>query len=159
MRIRCIFPLCFGLCLLLLAGACGRKGDNGNDNDREVIYTDRAPEAVGPYSQAVRVGNTLYLSGQVGLVPGTGKLAQGGLEPQTRQAMQNIQAVLEAAGFALSDVTEVEVYLTDMEDYGTFNDIYVSWFEDEPPARGVVEVARLPIGALVEIKMTAVRTD
>lgn len=157
MKIHSFFLFFFGLSLIATVYSCGQEGRTGVD--REIIHTDRAPEAMGPYSQAVRVGNTLYLSGQVGLVPETGELAEGGIEPQTRQAMQNIEAVLEEAGFAYRDVTEADIYLTDIGDYAVFNKIYASRFDRDPPARAVVEVANLPIEAIVEIKMTAVRTD
>lgn len=157
MSIRHSLLLSLSLCLLLSTTACRKQTNSGSD--RVIISTDRAPEAVGPYSQAVRVGNTLYLSGQVGLVPGTGELAEGGIEAEARRAMQNIRAILNEAGFTFGDVTEVQVYLTDIGDYSTFNEIYASRFGENPPARAVVEVSALPIGALVEIKMTAVKTE
>lgn len=149
--------LSLSLCLILSTSACRQPANSGTE--RVIISTDQAPEAVGPYSQAVRVGNTLYLSGQVGLLPGTGELVEGGIEAESRQAMQNIQAILDEAGFTFNDVTDVQVYLTDIEDYSTFNKIYASRFGENPPARAVVEVAGLPIGAMVEIKMTAVSRE
>jgi len=150
-------------CLALLTGlaiACNPQPERGvpAEAEREIIHTENAPEPVGPYSQAVREGNTLYLSGQVGLVPGTGELAEGGIEPQTRQVMQNLAEVLEEAGFTYGDIVDVQVYLADIDHYAQFNKIYASRFGDDPPARAVVEVENLPLGALVEIKMTAVRS-
>lgn len=144
------------LFFLLLGGACSNNtGDN--NSTREVIHSNRAPEAVGPYSQAIRAGNTLYLAGQVGLDPETGNLAGEDLESQARQALDNLQAVLQEAGFGLGDVVEVQVFLTNIDDYGIFNEVYASYFKEEPPARAVVGVDRLPLDAKVEIKMTAVR--
>ena len=125
--------------------------------EREVIQTDDAPAAIGPYSQAVRVGNTLYLAGQIGLEPATGQLVAGGIEAQTHQALRNIQAILAAAGFSLADVVQVQAYLADLDDYAAFNAVYATYFGDSPPARAVVEAARIPRDARVEIMATAVR--
>lgn len=124
---------------------------------RTVIETDRAPAAIGPYSQGVVAGETLYLAGQIGLVPETGELAGDSLEAQARQTFRNLRAVCEAAGYSFSDVVSVDVYLADMDHYGAFNAIYGEFFEGYRPARAVVEVARLPRNALVEVKMTAVK--
>lgn len=145
------------LILLLVAKACNNNGsDSEHAFERRVIHTDQAPEAVGPYSQAVLAGNTLYLSGQVGLDPKTGELAGEDIETQARRALDNLRAVLEAANFSLEDVVQAQVYLTDVNDYGTFNEIYASYFENDPPARAVIEISRLPLDAKVEIMMTAV---
>lgn len=124
--------------------------------EREVIVADSAPTAIGPYSQAVRVSNTLYLSGQLGLDPATGKLVDG-THQQTRQALQNCKALLEAAGFTLADVVQVQVFLDDIADYPVVNTVYAGYFPQSPPARAAVEVADLPLDAKVEILMTAVR--
>lgn len=126
-------------------------------SDKTVIETDGAPAAIGPYSQGVVAGETLYLAGQIGLVPETGELAGDSLEAQVRQTFRNLQAVCEAGGFDFSDVVSVEVYLADLDDYEAFNAIYREYFEGSRPARAVLEVSRLPRDALVEIKMTAVR--
>lgn len=104
------------------------------------------------------VGNTLYAAGQIGLVPETGELAGEDLESQTRQTLNNLRAVLEAAGYSLSDVVSVDVYLDDLENYSVFNDIYSEYFSESKPARGVVEVARIPRDAKVEIKLVAVKS-
>lgn len=146
----------FSLFLLLFITACNNNHSQTNIT-RKVIHTDQAPEAVGPYSQAVRTGNTLYLSGQIGLDPESGNLVADDIESQTRQAMDNLRVILEEAGFGLGDVVEIQVFLDDLEEYGTFNEIYGSYFEEDPPARVTVEVSRLPLDAKVEIKMTAVR--
>ena len=123
--------------------------------ERMIIATDRAPAAVGPYSQAVRIGNLVYTAGQIPLDPATGKLVEGGIEAQTRRALQNLQAVLEAAGTSLGDVVKTTVFLQDMGDFGAMNGVYAQFFGGRPPARSAVEVAALPLGAQVEIEAVA----
>ena len=122
---------------------------------REVVSTDRAPGAVGPYSQAIRTGNLVFASGQVALDPATGKLVDGGIEEQTRQVLANLSAVLEAAGTTLERVVRSTVYLTDLGDFGRVNAIYAKWFPEAPPARVCVEVSRLPKESRVEIDAIA----
>jgi len=122
---------------------------------RTIIQTEKAPAAIGPYSQGVLVGKTLYAAGQIGLVPGTGEMAGEDLESQTRQALNNLQAVLEEAGFTMNEVVSVDVYLSDMNDYSAFNEIYSEYFSESKPARVVVEVSRIPRDAKVEIKLVA----
>ena len=121
-----------------------------------IIHTDRAPAAVGPYSQAIRVGGTLYTSGQLGLVPETGMLPEG-IEKETEQTLQNLEAVLAAAGYEKTDVVKTTVFIQDMKDFPTVNGIYAAFFGDHKPARSCVEVARLPKDGLVEIEAVAVR--
>lgn len=125
--------------------------------EREIIATDKAPAAIGPYSQAVRAGRTLYLAGQIGLDPSTGQLVSGGIENETHQVMANIQAVLEAAGYTLTDVVQVQAYLADLDEYGAFNAVYAGYFGDRPPARAVVQAVRLPRDVRVEVMATAVK--
>jgi len=122
---------------------------------REVVSTDRAPGAVGPYSQAIRTGNLVFASGQVALDPATGKLVDGGIEEQTRQVLANLSAVLEAAGTTLERVVRSTVYLTDLGDFERVNAIYAEWFSQAPPARVCVEVSRLPKESRVEIDAIA----
>jgi 2-iminobutanoate/2-iminopropanoate deaminase len=122
---------------------------------REVVSTDRAPGAVGPYSQAIRTGNLVFASGQVALDPATGKLVDGGIEEQTRQVLANLSAVLEAAGTTLERVVRSTVYLTDLGDFERVNAIYAEWFPETPPARVCVEVSRLPKESRVEIDAIA----
>jgi 2-iminobutanoate/2-iminopropanoate deaminase len=122
---------------------------------REVVSTDRAPGAVGPYSQAIRAGNLVFASGQVALDPATGELVEGGIEEQTRQVLANLAAVFEAAGTSLERVVRSTVYLTDLGDFERVNAIYAEWFSDAPPARVCVEVSRLPKGSRVEIDAIA----
>ncbi|MEZ4702375.1 MAG: RidA family protein [Rhodothermales bacterium] len=124
---------------------------------RRVIATEQAPPAIGPYSQAIQVGNQLFLAGQIGLDPQTRALVEGGVGPQTHRVMQNQRAVLEAAGFSLADVVQVQIFLADLAEYGAVNEIYGSYFPSAPPARATVQVARLPLDARVEIMMTAAK--
>jgi 2-iminobutanoate/2-iminopropanoate deaminase len=123
---------------------------------RHVTATADAPAAVGPYSQAIRSGDTVYTAGQLGLDPETGKLAEGGIQAQTRQALQNIQAILAASGSGMAQVVKTTVYLQDMADFRNMNEVYATFFPDAPPARSTVQVAALPLGGLVEIEAVAV---
>jgi 2-iminobutanoate/2-iminopropanoate deaminase len=123
---------------------------------REAITTPDAPAAIGPYSQAVKVGNQLFLSGQIPLDPKTGSLVDGGIEPQTRQVFRNIAAILKAAGASFDNVVSAGVFLSDMNDFGKMNAIYAEYFSAPAPARATVQVARLPKDCLVEIQVTAV---
>ena len=121
------------------------------------IVTDKAPAAIGPYSQAILANNTLYCSGQIPLVPETGEMVVGGVEEQTVQVMENLSQVLEAAGFSLNQVVKTTIYLDDLGDFSLVNDIYGKYFPDTAPARVTVQVAALPKGALVEIDAVAVK--
>ncbi|HEX9988303.1 MAG TPA: RidA family protein [Chloroflexia bacterium] len=126
-------------------------------NNRQRIQTDNAPAAIGPYSQAIKVGNFVYTAGQVGLDPATGDLIQGGIKEQTRQALTNVAAVLDAAGCSPSDVVKTTVFIMDMADFAAMNEVYAGVFgTDNPPARSTVQVAGLPRGARVEIECVAV---
>ncbi|HKT32921.1 MAG TPA: RidA family protein [Gammaproteobacteria bacterium] len=118
---------------------------------RTAIHTDLAPEAIGPYSQAIRAGNAIYLSGQIALDPKTGNLVAGGIEPQARRVFDNLKAVAEASGKGLEQVVRVTVYLTDLGNFAKVNEIMVGYFSPPYPARATVGVAALPRGALVEV--------
>ncbi len=118
---------------------------------REAIETDRAPAAIGPYSQAVRAGQFVFLSGQVPLDPTTGEIIDGDVAAQTHRVMQNLDAVLNAAGTSLDSVVRTTVYLADLADFSVVNEVYGSYFQDPAPARATVQVARLPKDARVEI--------
>ncbi|GMQ78383.1 MAG: RidA family protein [Anaerolineae bacterium] len=123
--------------------------------DKETIATNKAPAAVGPYSQAVRIGKLIFTAGQVALVPGTGKLRTGGIIEQTQQVMMNLEAVLKAAGSNLDQAIKSTVFLQDMADFAAMNGEYAKAFSSDPPARSTVEVSKLPLGALVEIELVA----
>jgi 2-iminobutanoate/2-iminopropanoate deaminase len=125
---------------------------------REVISTSNAPGAVGPYSQAVKAGSFVHTAGQIGLVPETGQMIEGGVEQQTEQAMKNVTAVLEAAGTKLENVIKTTIFLTDMADFAVVNRIYGGFFDDNPPARSTVQVTALPLNGLVEIETVAIIT-
>ena len=121
-----------------------------------IIHTEKAPAAVGPYSQAVQIGNLLFASGQLGLIPETGLLPNG-IEAQTEQSLKNVAAILAAAGYEKTDVVKTTVYLSSMKDFATVNGIYAAFFGGHKPARSCVEVARLPKDGLVEIEVIAAK--
>ncbi len=123
---------------------------------REVVATQSAPAAVGPYSQAIRAGSFVYTAGQIPMAPETGRLVDGGVEAQTRQVLQNLAHVLEAAGSSLAQVVKTTIFTTDLADFATINQVYGSFFTVEPPARSTVQVAALPLGARVEIEAVAI---
>lgn len=122
-----------------------------------VIHTSLAPAAVGPYSQAIDLGDFIFCSGQIPLVPDTGLLAAGGIDAQTRQMFSNINAILDAAGLDLSHVVKTTVFMKDLTQFDEFNAIYAEYFPENPPARSCVEVSNLPKGALVECEVLARR--
>jgi 2-iminobutanoate/2-iminopropanoate deaminase len=126
---------------------------------REIIATQNAPAAIGPYSQAVQVGDFVYTSGQIPLVPETAKLIEGGIEEQTRQVMQNLANILEAAGSSLAHIVKTTIFVTNLADFATINKVYGSFFIGDPPARSTVQVAALPLGANIEIETVAIRAS
>lgn len=121
---------------------------------KEIINTGKAPKPVGPYSQAVKIGNFIFLSGQIPYTP-EGKLAGDTIQEQTRQSLENLKTVLEAAGASLENVVKVTVFLKDMDEFGEMNKIYSEYFKKNPPARAAVQVARLPKDVKIEIEMIA----
>jgi 2-iminobutanoate/2-iminopropanoate deaminase len=123
---------------------------------RQAVSTPNAPAAIGPYSQAIRSGNMLFLSGQIPTDPKTGSLVPGGIEAQTHQVFKNIGEILEAGGATFDNVVSAGVFLADMNDFGKMNEIYATYFSSPAPARATVQVARLPKDCLVEIQVTAV---
>lgn len=123
--------------------------------ERTVIHTEKAPGAVGPYSQAIRVGPFLYTAGQIGLDPASGKMVADDIEVQTERVLKNLQAVLQAAGGDLSDVVKTTVFLLDMGEFGAMNGVYAGFFGESPPARSAVQVSALPLGGRVEIEAVA----
>ena len=120
---------------------------------RKVIHTERAPKAVGPYSQAISTGNLLFTAGQIAIDPRTGKLVEGGIKEQTRQVMENLKAILTEARTGFTNVVKTTVFLQDMKTFAEFNQVYGEYFPSEPPARSTFQVGALPLGALVEIEM------
>jgi 2-iminobutanoate/2-iminopropanoate deaminase len=124
---------------------------------KEVIFADKAPKAIGPYSMGIRVGYLIFTAGQVGLDPETGELVSGGVEAETRQALTNLQNILISAGSSLDRVVKTTVFLRDMSDFSRMNDIYAEFFMEKYPARSTVQVSALPKGAAVEIEAVAVQ--
>lgn len=124
---------------------------------KEVIQTDKAAAPVGPYSQAIRYGDFVYVAGEKGISPETGKIVDGGIAAETRQTLDNVKAILEEAGLSMDDAVRSVVYMTDLGEFGTMNDVYAEYFKVDPPGRTTVEVTSLPAGAHVEIEITAAR--
>jgi len=125
---------------------------------KKVINTDKAPKAVGPYSQAIEINNTLYISGQIPINPETGKfISDTDVKEQTKQVLKNIGNILEAAGYSFNDVVKSTVLLKDIKDFAAMNEIYASFYSDNLPTRAAYEVANLPMGALVEIETIAAK--
>jgi 2-iminobutanoate/2-iminopropanoate deaminase len=141
--------LFIALLVLASAGAAAQQ--------RQIITTETAPKAIGPYSQAVIAGNLVFVSGQLGVVPDSGTFVPGGITGQTRQAIENLRAVLEAAGCGLEQVVACTVYMKDLNDFSAMNTVYAEFFHSEPPSRATVQVARLPKDGLVEISCIAVK--
>jgi 2-iminobutanoate/2-iminopropanoate deaminase len=122
---------------------------------KKIVSTEKAPKAIGPYSQAIRTEKLVFTAGQVGLDPATMELVEGGIEVQTRQVLTNLKHVLEKADSGLNFVVKTTVFLQDMNDFGRMNAIYAEFFPEHPPARSTVQVAALPKGALIEIECVA----
>ena len=122
---------------------------------KQVISTPKAPAAIGPYSQAIRVGNLVYTSGQIPINPATGQFVEGGIKEQTRQSLTNVKAILEEAGTCMANVVKTTVFMADMGDFADMNSVYAEFFAEPFPARSAVAVKTLPKGALVEIEVIA----
>lgn len=131
--------------------------DNAPATARKMVKTADAPDPVGPYSQAIMAGNTLYLAGQIAINPESGEMVTSSIEEEARQVMDNLQAVLQEADMDMNNVVKTTIYMTDLSNFGKVNEIYGSYFGDMPPARVTVGVASLPKGANLEITMEAVR--
>lgn len=123
---------------------------------KQILTSEQAPKAIGPYSAGIRAGNLIFTAGQLGMDPATGKFVSAEISGQTRQALKNLQAVLEAGGASLENVVKVTVFLRDMDDFSAMNEVYAEFFSQNPPARSAVQVARLPKDAAVEIEAIAV---
>ena len=121
----------------------------------KVISTKKAPAAIGPYSQAIQMGNLVYTSGQIPIDPATGVFAEGGIKEQTRQSLTNVKAILEEAGLTMNNVVKTTVFMADMSDFADMNSVYAEFFTEPYPARSAVAVKTLPKGALVEIEVIA----
>lgn len=126
---------------------------------KKIVIADRAPKAIGPYSAGVKAGNFIYTAGQLGIDPKTGEFVPGGIETETRQALNNLKAVLESAGSSLQHVVKTTVFLRDMNDFGLMNGVYAQFFTDNYPARSAIQVARLPKDAAVEIEAVAIMPE
>ena len=124
---------------------------------KKTIHTEKAPKAVGPYSQGVEAKGFLYVSGQIPIDPATGKFVEGGIKEQTDQVMKNIGAILEAAGYTYADVVKSTCLLSDMDHFAAMNEVYGKYYPENPPARAAYGVVKLPLGALVEIETIAVK--
>ncbi len=124
---------------------------------KKVIATTNAPGAIGPYSQAIEANGTLYISGQVPVNPATGKVVEGGIKEQTEQVMKNISAILEEAGYTFNDVVKSTCLLSDMSNFAAMNEVYGSYYKENPPARAAFAVKELPLSVLVEIETIAVK--
>ena len=123
---------------------------------KKVIQSSKAPKAIGPYSQAILAGNTLYISGQLPINAETGKMVEG-IKNQTKQALENVKAIIEEAGFTLNDVVKSTCLLSDIKDFGDMNEVYAEFYKTDCPARAAYEVVNLPLGALIEIETIAVK--
>ncbi len=123
--------------------------------EKLVISTNAAPVAIGPYSQAIKAGNFIFVSGQIPIIPATGEIIQGDIKLQTKQVLENLKHILEAANSSLDNVVKITVFMKDLNDYAAINDIYKEFFQQKPPARAAVQAARLPKDAGVEIEAIA----
>ena len=154
MKISPRAPAGFALSALLLA--IGMAGCASSPT-KEAVSTKDAPAAIGPYSQALKAGNLLFLSGQISIDPKTNQMNAGSIEEQTKQALENLDAVLRASGMTMDNVVNTTVFLKDVNDFAKMNAVYGTYFKDKPPARATVQVARLPRDALIEISAIAIK--
>jgi 2-iminobutanoate/2-iminopropanoate deaminase len=146
--------MALGLALVMPVAVDGVRAQ---DSGKKVVATPNAPEAIGPYSQGIRVGKTVYLAGQVAIDPKIKKfMTDASIEDQTRQTLENLKAVLESEGLGMEHVVSTSVFLQDLNDFGKMNQVYATYFKSAPPARATVQVARLPLDAKVEISAIAV---
>ncbi|CUT01196.1 endoribonuclease L-PSP [Candidatus Kryptobacter tengchongensis] len=143
-----IFAICVLFSLITISGGKVEK---------KIVYTEKAPKPVGPYSQAVIAGDFIFTAGQIPIDPKTNQVVQGDIKEQTKQVLENLKAVLEASGATFDDVVKVTVYMRDLNEFSAMNEIYSEYFKNSPPARTTVEVSRLPRDVKVEIDLIAVR--
>lgn len=140
--------------MLLLSFVILLAGQSAYAADRTVVSTDKAPKAIGPYSQAIRYGDMLYVSGMIPIDPKTNELSKGDIEVQATLVLDNIKAVVESAGFSMKNVLKAEVFMKDLKDFAKYNAIYIKYFPQDPPARVTVQAAALPRDVLIEISVT-----
>ena len=144
--------------LVLAAGSTSCWDSNASETtEKKVVFTSDAPTPVGPYSQGILFGSTLYCSGQIGIDPNTGELVEGGIEAETDQVLKNLGAILRAANMDYQDVVMATIFLTDLDGYSAMNQVYARYFDVAPPARQAVEVDRIPADANVEISVVAIK--
>ncbi|TAL58436.1 MAG: RidA family protein [Bacteroidetes bacterium] len=122
-----------------------------------IIYTEKAPKPIGPYSQAILRGNTLFVSGQIAFIPSTGKMDTSNIENETRQVMENIKAIVEESGMKMSDIVKSSIFLINMDDFSKMNEVYAKYFPENPPARETIQVSALPKKMNVEISVIAIK--
>ena len=130
-----------------------------NQMTKEIISTENAPQAIGPYSQAVKAGNLMFISGQIPLNPKTGDLVSDSIEEQAKQVLKNVQSICKAAGYSLDDIVKISIFLTDLSNFGIVNDVMKKYFSEPYPARATVEVSALPLGVNVEIEAIVLIND
>ncbi len=131
----------------------------GGKMERKVVYTEKAPKPVGPYSQAIIAGDFIFTAGQIPIDPKTNQIVQADIKEQTRQVLENLKAVLESAGATFDDVVKVTVYMKDLNEFSAMNEVYSEYFKNSPPARTTVEVSRLPRDVKIEIDLIAVKKE
>jgi len=151
--------LLFSILILFVLMGFACQNEKSEPLTKTIISTTDAPAAIGPYSQAVMVGNTLYCSGQIAIDPTTGKMIEGDVQEETHQVLKNLGAVLKAVGMDYKDAVRATVFMSDMDNYGKINEVYKQYFTESPPARAAVQVARLPKDVQVEISLVAVKTE
>ncbi|MFC3695217.1 RidA family protein [Chenggangzhangella methanolivorans] len=149
-RLATTLAFCLATCFAAATPTLAQSG-------KEVVSSPDAPEAIGPYSQAIRHGDTLYLAGQIPIDPKTKELSKGAIEEQTKLVLENLKAVLAAAGMTMDNVVSTSVFMKDLNEFKKMNEVYATYFKDKPPARATVEVARLPRDVAVEISAIAVK--
>ncbi len=146
------------IAFLISSGVIATNQDPAKEEEKVIISTENAPKAIGPYSQAVKFGSMLFISGQIGVDPSTGNLSTSA-EAQTKQAMENLRAILRQANMSFEDVVQARIYLADIGDFQKVNEVYASYFKGDYPARSTLQAAALPKGAKVEIEMMAIRAQ
>lgn len=123
---------------------------------KEIIFTNKAPKAIGPYSQAIKVGNFIFISGQIPIDPNTGEVIDGDIKEQTRRVLENIKGILESVSCSLNNIVKTTVFLKNLDDFSSMNEVYATYFSENPPARSTIEVSKLPRGVSIEIEAIAI---